>query len=517
MPGLFDQNAAMMVIAGLVKDPDLIHDSESYKLTVNDFKSDFYKIIFGAIHNLVKDGAENINIKDIDLYIGQYKKQYEKYKNDSGYEFLNSLEPYVEDMDKPKFNIHYNRLKKFTILRSLEDKGIDTKEFYNPDVNFLELDKQNEKLNNLSIENILDSVKEKLVDVENLFVSRQNTQTQSGSKGIRELYEELKVAPEVGEQLDGDIYNFIVRGARFGKMYINSAPSGHGKTRSMVGAACGLSMPRIEGDEVVIKKDLKKIVFFTTEQKADEIQTLILAYVSGVNESKILLGNADPYEEKLLQKALDVIEEYGDNFQIESMADPSIALIKTRALKFITKESVEYIFYDYIFSSPGLLSEFRDLKVREDVALMMLSNTLKEVAAEYDVFIMSGTQLNDGWSKNMVRTVNHVRGSKAIGDKVDVGTISIMLEDVPEEKEIVESIIEEAGLEMPNMVMDVYKNRRGELKSVKLYRYFDHGTCRVKDIMLTTSSHKVIDNYHIIEYENVKKVKLSEFGADKDE
>lgn len=517
MPGLFDQNAAMMVIAGLIKEPDLIHDNENYRLSVNDFNSDFYKIIFSAIHNLVKDGAENINIKDIDLYVGQYKKQYEKYKKHKGYDFLSSLEPYIADMDRSKFNIHYNRLKKFTILRSLEEKGIDTKEFYNPEVNFLDLDKQNEKLNNLKIEEILERVKEKLIDVEDLYVSKNANKSQSSSVGIRSLYEELKKSPEVGERLDGDILNYIVRGARFGKMYLNSAPSGHGKTRTMVGMACAMSLPRIEGNEVIMKKDPKKVVFFTTEQKHDEIQTLQLAYVSGVNESKILYGNADAYEEKLLEKAVEIIEEYGHYFEIEALPDPSIALIKTKALKHVTKNNIEYLFYDYIFSSPGLLSEFRDLKIREDVALMMLSNTLKEIAADYDVFIMSGTQLNDGWSKNMVRSVNHIRGSKAIGDKVDVGMISVMLEDVQEEKKIVEEIVEEANVEMPNMVVDVYKNRRGVLRGVKLYRHFDHGTCRVKDIMLTSGTHQVINDYETIEYDDEYSIKLSEFGADKNE
>jgi replicative DNA helicase len=131
----------------------------------------------------------------------------------------------------------------------------------------------------------------------------------------------------------------------------------------------------------------------------------------------------------------------------------------------------------------------------------MLSNTLKEIAAENNVFIQSGTQLNDRWQKNLVRNVNHVRGSKAIGDKVDVGIISVMLSDVPEEKEKAEKIVEAANVPMPNIVVDVYKNRRGPLTGVKLFRHFDYGTCRVKDIMLTSSSFKVINDYEVVEYE----------------
>ena len=81
------------------------------------------------------------------------------------------------------------------------------------------------------------------------------------------------------------------------------------------------------------------------------------------------------------------------------------------------------------FSSPGLLTEFRDLEVREDVALMMMSNTLKELAMTYNVFIQSATQLNGNWEKNNVRNANLIRGSKAIVDKVDIGLIGVRLTD----------------------------------------------------------------------------------------
>ena len=60
-------------------------------------------------------------------------------------------------------------------------------------------------------------------------------------------------------------------------------------TRTMVGAACDLAYPRIENGKVVIRSDLRPVLFIATEMKADEIQTLILAWISGVDEEKILL------------------------------------------------------------------------------------------------------------------------------------------------------------------------------------------------------------------------------------
>lgn len=314
------------------------------------------------------------------------------------------------------------------------------------------------------------------------------------------LYEDLKSNPEIGVPLDGEILNYVLRGARFGKMYLNSAPTGHGKTRQMVGHACSISLPRIEDDMVVRRDDMRPILFVTTEQQVDEIQTLIMAYVSGVNEKKILYGTASAEEEKRIQLAIKLVEEYSGNFIVETIPDPSIALIKTKIIKHVIQNHVEFVFYDYIFSSPGLLGEFRDLKIREDVALMMLSNTIKEIAAEYQIFMMSGTQLNDRWETSTVRNQNHIRGSKAITDKVDIGMISVKLSDVPEEFETIKGLCETAGLPIPNMVIDIYKNRRGEYAGVKLFRYFDHGTCRSQDIVLTSTNYNIIRDIGKLEY-----------------
>ena len=46
----------------------------------------------------------------------------------------------------------------------------------------------------------------------------------------------------------------------------------------------------------------------------------------------------------------------------------------------------------------------------------------------------------------------------------------------------------------PNLVVDIYKNRRGELNAVKIWRYFDHATCHCEDLFVTDANYKgVID------------------------
>ena len=266
--------------------------------------------------------------------------------------------------------------------------------------------------------------------------------------------------------------------------------------------------------EVVVRgkiedqENYQKILFVATEMQRDEIQTLILAHVSGVNEKKILLGNYTTQEYQKIEKALDIIDKYGDNFIIECIPDPSIAMVKARLTKYIVQDGVEYIFYDYIFTSPSLITEFSNADVKEHVALMMLSNTLKEVAMNYNVFIQSATQLNDGWNKVRIglRDQNCLRGSKAIADKVDIGLIGVRLnEDENQQIEAIWSRQKELNhyddWVKPNIVIDVYKNRRGELNCVKIFRYFDFGTCRAQDLFITDSSYRGIEDLGQFKYD----------------
>ena len=143
-----------------------------------------------------------------------------------------------------------------------------------------------------------------------------------------------------------------------------------------------------------------------------------------------------------------------------------------------------------------------------------MSNTLKEIAAEHNVFIMSATQLNDNWSNNITgaRNQNCIRGSKAIADKVDVGLIGIKAR--PEELDkasaawsyakqhydFVKELPEYIRKYGPNQVVDIYKNRRGQYSAVKLFRYFDYATCRGYDLFMTDCSYGIEDTESSYEY-----------------
>ena len=233
-----------------------------------------------------------------------------------------------------------------------------------------------------------------MVAIENDFINGKENSTQNAANGIQKLKESFKVAPDIGLPLQGEIYNTVVKGARFGKFLIRSSGTNTGKTRCAVGDACNLAYPlKYDWDRRAWIKTPwnNRVLFVTTEMDIDEIQTIILAWISGINEEVILNGAYGALEESILNKAISIMEDYKDNFIISHISDPSIEQLETCIRKNCLLNNCKYVFFDYIFSSPGLLNQFRDLKIRPDVALCMMSSALKDLATELNIYIQSAT------------------------------------------------------------------------------------------------------------------------------
>ena len=505
---LFDKVAMAYVLGSIMHEPALL-ENDKYILNMDDFVGKLNEIIFGAIYNLSNNGAKKITPVDIDVYLSAHESQHTIFAEQNGLDFLSNAYEITDNFDMGHFTVQYERLKKFSILRELKAKGIDITEFYNPD--FINQEQEEQRFNRLTINDILDSIKKKIQLVENHNVKRQDSVGQYAAKGIRQLLGELNQNPEIGIVTEGTITNYATRGCRKGKMYMYSAPSGGGKTRTMVSNACSIAFPYIKNGRIIMPEELSPVLFIATEMQADEIQTLILAWISGVNEEKILLNTYTADEEYLLNCAMNIMEKYEKNFIIESIPNPSIQTLKSIITSYILQENVQYVFYDYIFTSVGLMDEFKSVNLREDVVLMMMSNTLKEIAAYYNVFVMTGTQLNGEWEKRAIRNANMLRGAKSIADKIDVGMIGVRIPK--DEMSQIEAYLQAEPYKSkpkPNIVVDIYKNRRGKMCDIKIFRAFDYGTCRMEDVLVTTNSSydiitEVIDVERKTGVENLKK------------
>lgn len=494
MASLSDKNAIMQVIGCLMKNPVILADSK-YIITKNDFDLPMAKNIFLAIEDLFKGySAETVTVVDIDNYFQQVEGSYENFKKQNGIQYLNDC---MSLSNLNTFDFYYKRIKKLSALRALKKDGFDITKIY--DENEIDVGKerlQQEKLDNMSLQDIFNTFLEGLNDLQYDYICKDDSEEGLISDGASALFEELQQNPEIGIPLQGEIYNTLVRGARLKKYYLISGASGTGKTRQMVGHACTIAFPERYDTKInkwVVTGNGDKILFFATEMEKEEIQTMILAHISGINEDKILNNYYEtPEEKQRVYDALKIMDYYKDNFIFVRVGDPSIGQIKTLIRKEVLKYNIGYVFYDYIFSSPGLLAEYKDLNLREDVILMMTSIALKDLANELNIFMMSGTQLNEKWKEYKgIRDYNLIRGSKAIADKIDVGGISLPLTE--EEHEMMDNIAISLGKDIPTQVQDMYKIRRGKYNRVRIWSKVDLGTCRTEDLFLTDTSGNIIN------------------------
>lgn len=491
-----DKNTILQIFGSLMKNPLLLAEVDKYSLTPQDFSTNFEKYIFAAINNLYQNGAERISVVDIDNYLVSHEAVYGVFTENNGIEYLNDAEDLAT---LENFNYYYNKLKKYNAIRDLKLMGFNTNKIYPENILDEDREAKLDAFEKMSVQDIFNSVKADVAKAESKYAKKSNTQTVRANDGIRDLIKKLKTTPEIGVNCQGEIFNTVVRGARHGKFYIRSGGTGTGKTRSMVGDACYIAYPiryNSKTEQWENTGSCERILYIGTEQKPEEIQTMIIAYLTDINEEKILYGNFNEKEEEILDKAMKLMDIYEDNFIISQIPDPSINEVKTHIRKHCLIEGIENVFYDYIFSSPGLLSEFRDLKVREDVVLMMLSTTLKDLAAELDVFIMSATQVNGELEdKKGIKNQTCLRGAKSIADKVDVGCITMKV--TQDELTTLDVLIKKRGIK-PNQVTDIYKVRRGRYNDVRIWSYMDLGTCRKQDLFITDANFKEIDGFQTI-------------------
>lgn len=474
-----------------MKKPSLLSEKDKYNLQPSDFESRFERYIFIAILNSYTNGAQSLSEIDIDNYLMEHKDQYLLFQQNNGISYLQD----ALDMSTPEnFEYYYNRIKKFNCLKDLKKSGFDISEFYEENELNPKQFEINQRFETLKPKDIFDGLKRRIYKVEGEYVEGDASITTDISVGIDELLEKLKNSPDAGARFQGKYFNTVTRGARKGKYYIVSFSSGGGKTRLLLGEACYLAFPMRYSWETMewkITGNAEKTLFIATEQAKEEIQTMVVAYLTGINEDVILYGHFTKEQQTIIDQAKEVIKKYKNNLMIVQIPMPSVEIVKSVVRQNCIVNDTKNVFFDYIFSNPALLNEFRDLRIREDVALLMLSTALKDLAVEQDVFMMSATQLNSSQDTNEkgIKNQNSIRGSKSIVDKADIAMIGGLVPD--DQRDQIAPYVAKYG--MPTQVYDVYKVRRGKWTNLKIWSNVDLGTCRRSDVFVTDSNIKEIE------------------------
>ena len=488
-----DITAIMQVVGNVFNNPQILDFTDKYTITEDDFPDEFHRIAFGAVYKIHELGADRISLENISDFLSSRPKSAATFKQNKGEEWLLKV---AETCLPEAFDYYYSRLKKFSLLRAYDNYGVDVSDIYDAD-NILDAKKkqlQEDLLDNSTLEQIADKVENKIEGIRLKYVDDAFGEAVQAGDGIVDLIDRLKEHPEVGTPLYGPLINTVTRGARLKKFYLRSAATGVGKSRSMIADACYIACNKIYDERFgwIHNGTSEPTLYIATEQEKEEIQTMMLAFLSEVNEEHILNGQYVGDEEDRVREAARILKE--SPLYIEELPDFSLKDVEDKIKKNIRDHEVKYVFHDYIHTSLKILEEITrrsgGVKLREDNILFMLSTRLKDICNQYGVFIMSATQLNGDYQQAETPDQNLLRGAKAIADKIDYGAILLNVKDDDLVK--LDKILSTNVFDRPTIKMSVYKNRRGRYKGIYLWCKADLGCCRIKPMFATTYDYEII-------------------------
>ena len=502
-----DTVSIMQVIGSVYISPNLLDMTDKYVITDEDFPDEFHRIIFGAIYKIHELGIKKIELENIIDFLSTRPKSEAIFKQQKGEEWLVKIS---SNVNLAGFDYYYNRLKKFSLLRAYDNCGLDISDIYDPD-NIFDLKKkqvQEETLDNSTLEELADKVDAKIEAIRLQYVDDVWEESSQAAEGIFDLIQKFKDTPEVGIPLYGPLINTVTRGARLKKFYLRSAATGVGKTRSMIADACYIACNQIYDENFgwIGCGAGQPTLYITTEQELEEVQTMMLAFISNVNEEHILNGKYVGDEEERVLKAAEILAEAP--LYIEELPDFSLQDIEARIVKGIRDHDARYVFHDYIHTSLKILEEITKrsggIKIREDNVLFMISTRLKDLCNKYGIFIMSATQLNASYQDSETPDQNLLRGAKSIADKIDYGAILLGVKE--DDIKALEKILSSNIFDKPIIKMSIYKNRRGRYRGLYLWCKADLGCCRIQPMFATSY------DYEIISIEDIR-IKVEEESA----
>ena len=527
---LSDMASYRQVIGCLMQKPSLL--LEYSNISPKDFDYKTAKICFGAIEKLYNNGVMSITPLEVDqeiAYCGGNSKL--TYDNEDGLDFLKTSYEFAQ---LSNFKFYYDRLKKYSLLRQLKKAKYDISEFFIEDKDVTDALLEAKIIQHLdasSIEDILNSIEKNYTEIRNEFLNGGKSQGDP-SEGIFELIDDLQSNPSVGISLEGDIFSTVCRGARKGCFYLKSASTSAGKSRTSIFDACHIAYPKRWShelnsfiEEVDFEGNLRKprkVLFIVTEMDKEELQTIMLAYLSGVDEDHILTGKYEFGELTRVKFAAKIIEEYSGYFIIEEISEPNLQNVEATIRKYATIDEVEYVFHDYIHTTASMINQFARSNLREDSILMMMANQLKQLAKDYNLFIFSATQVNATAMNDEeinFKDEKSIRGAKSISDKCDVGYVMSRIPEkgwqslVPTLKIAVrDKLIDPSILDNPpTHVLDIYKMRRGRYKMIRIWSRIHLGTGERKDLFITNAANQPITSpIHLCGSATERKITLKE-------
>ena len=115
-------------------------------------------------------------------------------------------------------------------------------------------------------------------------------------------------------------------------------------TRSMIADACNIACDKIYDPSFGWIKNGVKLptLYITTEQELEEVQTMMLAFLSNVNEEHILNAEYEGDEEERIAEAIRVLSDAP--LYVEIMPDFSLQDVEDTIKRNIRDHEINYVF-----------------------------------------------------------------------------------------------------------------------------------------------------------------------------
>lgn len=499
MSKLQDKQSIMHVLSALIHNPEILANDREYPIDVQDFPEKFHQAIFGAITNLFANGAEKITIVEIDGLLSKYPTPYQIFNANNGIEYLENV---IELGTPENFELHYNRLRKYSFLRVCDEQGISIKEILDVDTIDLKANQtQQEAFDNMKLDDMVLFMEEKMISLRDQFLFDNNNTAGKVGDIAGDVLDELMSGTSFGAPMSSRLYTAATMGARKGKVQMVSAPSGVGKTRWNLSNALILSVPVLYDKKLDIwyqnPTSGEGVLYIGTELEEEEVITPILCAIAQVDEGDVREGRATEAEKQRLRDAVKILDI--TPLYYAKLLDFDLADIEHTISKHVNKYNVGYIVHDYVHDSVKLMAYFNKINkgMREDQRLLQVVTRLKELAQKFNVFILTSTQLNSNYKEDGGMDETSIAGAKSMVNKVDNG--SIMLELSPKDEKILETILNTHGDGsgkingmLPNITINIFKSRGTKWKLIRLWLHFDKGMLKIDDLFVTDYKGKII-------------------------
>lgn len=491
---IYSENDSALLLGILMNDSTKCLDSK-YPLDKDDFEGVlFHRTLYATIYNLAIKGVKQVDDIAVEEFLHNYPAQEQIYLDSNGRDFIFSMKNLSEDKVE-NIQYYWEIIRKHSLLRAYEKSGTDIKEIWDNEKSNI---KNEEELNKWSIEEICNKFESKQVSIRRKFLCNKVKEEYTAGTDFLEYKERFKKSPLIGNSFQSGYLNAIYRGI-FG-FVIRVAKSGGGKSILSLGDLCKTTITEYwDYDSNSFVKNKSRVgsgLFINTELEIrEELDPIIIAWISGVNRSHIIDGEYEEGEEERVDYACQVLIES----ELYIVDDPDFtARSLTETIKDYTlNKNIKTACFDYLSCPSSVAKELSSeskIPQREDQILLTLTDRLKQVQRECGISLISSVQSN-GQEDNMeYPTEACLAGGKSQVRKTN-GTMGMF---PPTKKELDQTsiLLNKRGFGKniyPNNICHIIKGRNSKFpKYIKVFQYMDLGTGRTIDLYCTDKKNNPI-------------------------